>query len=81
MLIASRNGSDPHQYHILGKQGLAWLRRGDVTNTEREELLEQLSEQVKAGRGDHPRDERLREILVHIENARLGLDNHGTSTA
>ncbi len=71
--IASRNGSDPHQYHILGKQGLEWLRRGDVSLVERRQLLDELVTLVEAGRRDHPRDDRLRQLLVDVQNARLGL--------
>jgi hypothetical protein len=71
--IASRNGTDPHQYHILGRQGLEWLRRGDVSPAERRQLLDELLGLVEAGRRDHPRDERLRQLLVDVQNARLGV--------
>lgn len=70
--IYSRNGSDPHQYHILGKQGLEWLKRGDVTSAERSQLLDYLLTVVQAGRDAHPRDDRLRQLLVGVQNARLG---------
>jgi RecA/RadA recombinase len=70
--IADREGSDPHQYHIYGKEGLNWLMRGDVTPKERTELLEELQAVVLEGVREHPSDERLRQLLVEVQNAQLG---------
>lgn len=72
-VIRTRGASDPHPYHILGRHGLAWSRRGDVTSAEREELLIFLVRMVDAGYKNHPRDERLRELYVELQNERLGV--------
>ncbi len=71
--IRSRGGSDPHQYHIWGSQGLRWLKRKDISRPEREAFLLEILQTVEAGRAVHPRDERLRELYVHVQNARLGI--------
>lgn len=70
--IENRDGSDPHQYHIYGKEGLNWLMRGDVQPQEREELLDELQNIVLEGTREHPSDVRLRRLLVDIQNAQLG---------
>jgi hypothetical protein len=69
--IRLRGGSDPHQYHIYGKQVLAWILRGDVTKDERRELLKNAAELVSQGRRLHPRDDWLRELFVELENELL----------
>jgi hypothetical protein len=71
--IRARDGKDPHQYHIYGRQTLEWLRRGDVTMSERERLLDEGLEVIEQGRGKHPRNEALRELYVDIQNERLGV--------
>jgi hypothetical protein len=70
--IADRKGSDPHQYHIYGKEGLNWLMRGDVIPRERDDILDELQAVVSEGVRAHPSDERLRQLLVDVQNARLG---------
>lgn len=71
--IYARRGLDPHQYHIYGRQALDWLRRGDVSQKERDQLLQDLNEKVEAGRKNHPRNELLRALYVDIQNERLGV--------
>ena len=70
--ISDREGSDPHPYHIYGKEGLEWLMRGDVTPRERKDLLDELQTVVLEGVQRHPSDERLRQVLVEVQNAQLG---------
>lgn len=70
--IEDREGSDPHQYHIFGKEGLNWLARGDVTPQEREELLNELQDVVLEGIRSHPSNERLGQLLVEVQKAQLG---------
>lgn len=72
--IHARRSSDPHQFHIVGKMGLAWMRRGDVSAAERQSLLNDITSRVEAGRAAHPRNELVREIYVAIQNERLGID-------
>jgi tetratricopeptide (TPR) repeat protein len=70
--IEDRHGSDPHQYHIYGKEGLNWLLRSDVTPQERKDLLDDLQNVVLEGIQAHHSDERLRQLLVEVQNAQLG---------
>jgi hypothetical protein len=72
-VIYSRSHYDPHQYQIYGHQTLLWSQRSDVTPTERERMLADALDIVQEGRKSHPRDERLRELFVMLENERLGL--------
>lgn len=71
--ITARRGLDPHQYHIYGRQGLDWVRRGDVTADERSRLLNEILKRVEEGRAAHPRNDALRELYVSIQNERLGV--------
>lgn len=74
--IASRREGDPHQYHIYGQMATQWVLRGDVTSAERRRVLDQALAKVEQGRGQHPRNELLRETYVAIQNARLGLSGY-----
>lgn len=71
--IRRRSGSDPHQYDIYARQVLEFVRRGDVGRKERGQLLDAAVKLVEEGRASHPRDERLREVYVRIQNERLAL--------
>jgi hypothetical protein len=75
--IKARRGADPHQYHIFGRQGLEWLRRGDVLRAEREAVLAEIAAKVDEGRKVFPRNEPLRELYVHVQNDRLGVASTG----
>jgi hypothetical protein len=72
-VILSRDHFDPHQYDIVGRQTLLFVRRGDVGAEEADGLLQDAGALVDAGRAKHPRDEHLRELIVSIHNERLGL--------
>jgi Mrp family chromosome partitioning ATPase/tetratricopeptide (TPR) repeat protein len=74
--IIARRQSDPHQYHIYGRQGLEWLRPGDVTAQEREDLLREITSKVEEGRKAHARNEPLRELFVDITTEKLGVAFH-----
>lgn len=71
-VIESRAHFDPHQYDILGKMTLQWIRRGDVIPSEREELLRDAATKLERARKVYPRDDRLRELTVLLQNERLG---------
>ena len=71
--IYARCGVDPHQYHIYGRQGLAWMRRGDVTAAERDGVLRDITQKAELGRREHPRNDLLRDLLIDIQNVKLGI--------
>jgi hypothetical protein len=71
--MRARRRSDPHQYQIYGEQGLAWAARHDLTNKERQQVLRDLERIVGEGFELHRRDERLRQLLVRVRNALLGV--------
>lgn len=73
-VIRLRGGVDPQPYHIIGRQGLIWSKRGDLSADERTDLLTELARLVDAGYKIHHRDERLRTLLVDIQNERLALN-------
>lgn len=53
-VIAARGDADPYPYHVLGSQGLAWVRRSGVDRSEARENLQRLLDIVEAGLQRHP---------------------------
>lgn len=58
---------DPYPYHVLGTQGLAWARRGNLTKLEKRELLGQLLQKLREGVAAHPRAEEVKTIRSDVE--------------
>ncbi len=53
-VIAARNGGDYHPFHIIGSQGLAWVRHGVSDPNEKRRLLSYYFDFVEEGRRLHP---------------------------
>lgn len=64
--ITSRGIVDSYPYHVLGAQGLAWIRHGTWTATQKELLLQRLIVRVQDGITNHPRVAELRGLLKDL---------------
>ena len=71
-VMANKSHYDPHKYDIYGREVLRWCDREDLSDGDREEALRDAAAVVERGRTKHPGNERLRELLVEIQNRRLG---------
>ena len=57
------NGTlDPHPYHILGSQTIAWVRSANLTTHEARILLGKASEIVKQGSDKNPKNNNLKQL-------------------
>ena len=66
-IIANRGKIDQYPYHVLGSQGLAWSRRGVMSERERRVLLERLETTLKDGKANHPRGQELKQLYEDIK--------------
>jgi hypothetical protein len=55
-------GGDPYPYHVLGSQGLAWVRRGVTGAREKERYLRKLLTCVEEGRRKYPKEKDLAKL-------------------
>ena len=69
--IARRGPTDSYPYHVLGSQGLGWVRRASLTAIERTEKLRELLETVREGRRHHPRQRDLEMLERDIQDEYL----------
>jgi hypothetical protein len=72
-LIESRGASDYYVYHILGSQGLGWVRKSSVGSVAKESLLRRLVARVQDGVDRHPRNGQLSTLLTDLRRALLEL--------
>lgn len=66
--IASDGRHDPYPYHVLGSQGLGWVRRAPLPRLERQALLRELLQAVQSGVDFHPRKQELATLLRDIKH-------------
>ena len=66
-LISSRGKRDSYPFHVLGSQGLAWVRHGKLALLEKRTLLGSLLEHVTAGTKLHPRADELQVLLGDLK--------------
>ena len=66
-LIEETTYHDPHPYHILGSQTLAWVHAGDLSDGEIKVILGTARNIVKGGLEKHPRDDELKQLYSDIE--------------
>lgn len=71
--ILGRQKLDPHQYHILASQLVAWTRRSDITRPERMEWLTHAETAINEGKVRFPRNEMIRQAWVAVQSERLEL--------
>lgn len=65
--IAATGKVDSYPYHVLGSQGLAWARHGNLTALEKRELLGRLVALLKEGVAYHPRSDELNGLKRDLE--------------
>ncbi len=69
--IVHRGRQDSYPYHVLGSQGLSFVRRAPFTAVERSVLLSDLLGQVKQGLQFHPDNAELRQLRDDLEREYL----------
>jgi hypothetical protein len=74
--IEKRGSTDPYPYHVIGSQGLAWVRQAPLARDEKLRRLERLRFFVDAGVRLHPRDDALKQLAKDLQASYLLL---GTS--
>jgi len=70
-LIERYGNADPYPFHILGSQGLAWVRRGIKSPPAKAQYLESLKSVVRDGMKCHPRVEDLKQLYDDINREYL----------
>jgi hypothetical protein len=55
-VISQRGRQDSFPFHVYGSQGLAWARRGPISDDQRKQLLERLRAIVAKGLEWHPKN-------------------------
>jgi hypothetical protein len=69
--IVKRGRDDAYVYHVIGSQGLSWIRRAYVSTTDRGRELGRLLAIVKEGKKFHPRAKELAQLADDIEKEYL----------
>ncbi len=69
--IDRRGHVDYYPYHVLGSQGLSWVRRAVISPDEKERILSRIQGIVEEGARTFPRQPELQQLLRDIERTRL----------
>lgn len=72
-LIRRRGAFDAYPYHVLGSQGLSWIRRAISSPTDKDIFIRRLIAHVQDGRSKHPRADDLRQLLGDLQREHLSL--------
>jgi SIR2-like domain len=67
-VIAMRGDDDPYPFHVLGSQGLAWVRRAGLDPTETRDSLQRFLCVVEDGLRRHPGRQDLRQLAEDIRH-------------
>jgi hypothetical protein len=62
---------DSYPYHVLGSQGLAWVRRGILSTIEKERYLRDIMIQLEEGYRRHPRVAELKKLMEDVKQEHL----------
>jgi tetratricopeptide (TPR) repeat protein len=65
--IENRGRIDSYPYHILGSQGLSWVRKAILSTDEKARLLARLLKTVEQGVAYHPRHNDLKQLAEDIK--------------
>ena len=71
--ITKRGKEDPYAYHVLGSQGLSWIRRAIIGPAEKARELASILSMVREGVNMHPRAQDLRQLCSDLEREYLML--------
>jgi energy-coupling factor transporter ATP-binding protein EcfA2 len=69
--IAKRGKYDYYPYHVLGSQGLGWIRRAVISPNEKIRLLSRIHNIVQEGVKNFPRQRELEQLAKDIHEERL----------
>ena len=69
--IERRGKTDPYPFHVLGSQGLSWVRRALMGSEDKARLLSRLANMVGEGVGHHPRDRSLAQLSEDLKREYL----------
>lgn len=72
-VIETRGRETPYPFHVLARQGLAWLEHAQLSPTERADYLGRILSYLRDGVKLHPQSRELRTIERTIERAYLGV--------
>jgi hypothetical protein len=64
---------DPHPFHVIGSQGLAWSRRGNLSPRERERYLRQILSHVEQGVTHFRNEKNLAQLHEDVKREYLNL--------
>jgi hypothetical protein len=70
-LIAARHEDSAYPFHILGSQGLGWVRHGRLTTLEKRSLLQKLLQMLKEGLARHPFSRDLKSLQDDLQRELL----------
>jgi Mrp family chromosome partitioning ATPase len=81
--IEERGSTDPYPFHVIGSQGLAWVRQAPLARDEKLKLLGRLRVLVDSGVKLHPNDDQLRQLAKDLEMhyLKLGVSDEEGPTA
>ncbi len=65
-LIGERGKVDFYPYHVLGSQGLAWIRQAALGREEKRALLKSLADKLDEGVANHPRAEEIKNLAQDL---------------
>lgn len=74
--IEKRGKIDFYPYHVLGSQGLRWVRSALISKEEKAQLLSRLLKHVRQGVKFHPKRPELRQLAYDVEKEHLLLTVH-----
>jgi len=63
--------TDPYPYHVMGSQGLSWVRRGLMSDAEKVQTLERLRSALQEAREFHPTQRDIQQLSDDLERAYL----------
>jgi tetratricopeptide (TPR) repeat protein len=69
--VSGRGAGDSYPYHVLGSQGMSWVRRASLLPERRATILRRLLDAVKEGVKFHPRTQELRQLQEDLEREYL----------
>jgi len=69
--IEHRGRNDHYPYHVLGSQGLSWVRRAPMGKDEKARLLTRLRQVVGEGLKYHPKQKELQQLARDLQREHL----------
>ena len=70
-LVEDRDTFNPHPYHILGSQTIAWVHSSNVSALEARMLIRKASELVQTGLSKNPRNQKLKLLASDLNRELL----------